>query len=239
MAQTRDSARHAGDASQPQYRPGTPENPLHVIATVPNLITACRLVLTIAFLFAYQHPDLGPMACALFILAASTDWLDGQVARRTHQVSVFGKRFDPVMDRVLIFSGVLALLGAGLVPWWVVAFLVARDVYLGIGGAILHKTAGIFIDVVFVGKTCTFVLMSGFAAVLLGLFPVGGAGIVESPLLPGWGAQGVSLGMWAIYAGVALSLATAVVYTVRGVRALRLHLLSRREAAHDRRGDEA
>lgn len=215
-------------ASSSQHQPGTPENPLHTIYTVPNLITACRLLLTVAFLIMYPHESLRTFACVIFILAASTDWLDGQVARRTHQVSVFGKRFDPVMDRVLIFSGVLALVISKLIPPWIVIFLICRDLYLGIGGLILKRVAGIFIDVVFIGKVCTFVLMSGFAVVLLGLFPVSGLGIVESPMLPGWGAAPVSLGMWAIYVGTVLSFITAIIYTVRGARALRLYRLAAR-----------
>lgn len=216
-------------SSASQHQLGTPENPLHTVKTVPNLITACRLVLTIAFLFMYPHEPLRVFACVIFILAASTDWLDGQVARRTHQVSVFGKRFDPVMDRVLIFSGVLALVLSDLIPLWVVVFLVGRDVYLGVGGFALRCVGRIYIDVVFIGKACTFVLMSGFAVVLLGLFPVPGLGLVESAALPGWGTSSVSLGMWAIYVGCVLSLITALIYTARGVRALRLYLLSRAE----------
>lgn len=203
------------------HQPGTPENPLHAIATIPNLITLCRLVLTIVFLVLYPIPELRLPAIVIFIIAASTDWLDGQVARRTHQVSVFGKRFDPVMDRVLIFSGVLALFLARLIPVWVAVFLVLRDVYLGLGGLFLMKTRGIMIDVAYIGKAATFVLMSGFAVVLLGIFEVPGLGLIESPALPGWGSQGVSLGMWAIYVGVILSFSTAVVYTGRGIRALR------------------
>ncbi|MBS5449740.1 MAG: CDP-alcohol phosphatidyltransferase family protein [Coriobacteriia bacterium] len=202
------------------HQPGTPENPLHTILTVPNVITLCRLFLTIVFLVLYPISELRTPAIVIFIIAASTDWLDGQVARRTHQVSVFGKRFDPVMDRVLIFSGVLALFIARLIPVWVAVFLVARDVYLAVGGLILRRARGIFIDVAYVGKAATFVLMSGFAVLLLGLFPVPGLGLVESAALPGWGSQEASLGIWGIYVGVALSFITAIVYTVRGARAL-------------------
>lgn len=201
--------------------PGTPENPLNTIATVPNLITLCRLILTITFLVLYPNERYRTVAVVIFIIAASTDWFDGQIARRFHQVSVFGKRFDPVMDRVLIFSGVAALVLGALVPLWVVVFLVARDVYLGIGGLILKRAFNVVLDVCYVGKTCTFVLMAGFAVVLLGLFAVPGLGIIESPMLPGWGQGSVSLGMWAIYAGCVLSLSAAIVYTVRAVRAMR------------------
>lgn len=202
------------------HQPGTPENPLHTIATVPNLITLCRLILTAVFLVMYPVAELRTLAIVTFIVAASTDWLDGQVARRTHQVSVFGKRFDPVMDRVLIFSGLLALFLARLVPVWVAVFLVARDVYLGLGGLYLMKGRNITIDVAYVGKAATFVLMSGFAVLLLGLFEVPGLGLLETPALPGWGSEPASLGIWAIYVGIVLSFITAIVYTIRGARAL-------------------
>lgn len=203
--------------------PGTPENPLHTIATIPNLITLCRLILTGVFLCMYPHEDLRTPAVAIFIVAACTDWFDGQIARRFRQVSVFGKRFDPVMDRVLIFSGVLALVMAHLIPLWVVAFLVARDAYLAVGGLILRKVCHVTIDVCYVGKACTFVLMAGFATVLCGLFPVRGLNLVNVSWLPGFGNTPASLGIWAIYAGCVLSLSAAVVYTVRGVRAMRNH----------------
>lgn len=203
--------------------PGTPENPLHTIATIPNLITLCRLILTGVFLVMYPHEDLRTPAVIIFIVAACTDWFDGQIARRFHQVSVFGKRFDPVMDRVLIFSGVLALVMAQLIPLWIVVFLVARDVYLALGGLILRKVCNVTIDVCYMGKACTFVLMAGFAVVLFGLFPVPGLHLVNLAWLPGFGDASVSLGMWAIYVGCLLSFSAAVVYTVRGARAMRDH----------------
>lgn len=227
MAQVNQSLHSSGAAvaaTSAQGLPGSPENPLHTIATVPNLITLCRLILTVVFLWMYPHENLRLPAAAIFVVAACTDWFDGQIARRFHQVSVFGKRFDPVMDRVLIFSGVVALVMARLIPLWVVAFLVLRDVYLAIGGLILRKVCGVTLDVCYVGKACTFVLMSGFATLLFGLFPVRGLGIVDASWLPGFGAHPVSLGMWLIYVGCLLSFSAATVYTARGVRAMRSYL---------------
>lgn len=207
-----------------QGLPGTPENPLHTVLTVPNFITLCRLILTGVFLWMYPHENLRFPATVIFVVAACTDWFDGQIARRFHQVSVFGKRFDPVMDRVLIFSGVLALVMARLIPLWVVVFLVLRDVYLAVGGLILRKVCDVTLDVCYVGKACTFVLMAGFAVVLFGLFPVKGLGLVDVPWLPGFGFGEVSFGMWLIYVGCVLSFSAAFVYTVRGVRAMRHYL---------------
>lgn len=203
------------------HMPGTPENPLHKIATVPNFITFLRLVLTIIFLVMYINDSLRVASIIIFIIAASTDWLDGQVARRTRQVSVFGKRFDPIMDRILIFSGVLAMIVGGKVPLWIVAFLLIRDLYLFIGGIILKLLTGTIINVVYVGKAATFALMSGFAIVLLDLFQVPGLGLLETAALPGWGSSSASLGIWAIYLGIILSFLAAVAYSARGVRVIK------------------
>ena len=201
--------------------PGTPENPLDTLFTVPNLITLCRLVLTAVFLLLFPNEEYRTVAIAIFIVASSTDWFDGQVARRFHQVSYFGKRFDPVMDRVLIFSGLTALAMGRLVPVWIVVYLVLRDVYLGIGGFFLGRRYSASIDVCYVGKTCTFVLMAGFAVVMLGLFPVPGINLFECSWLPGFGAASVSLGMWAIYAGCILSFSAASIYTAQALRIMR------------------
>ena len=203
-----------------EFPAGTPENPLNTIATLPNLITLLRLIFTISFVIMYCTERFRLVGIIFFILAASTDWLDGQVARRTHQVSNFGKRFDPVMDRVLIFSGVLSLLITQRVPVWVALFLIIRDLYLLTGALILRTQKNRMIDVVYVGKTCTFVLMTGFAVLLLDLFPVPGLGIFEASWLPGFGAQGTSFGIWLIYVGVILSFITACVYTVKGIKVL-------------------
>ena len=181
-----------------QGLPGTPENPLHTVLTVPNFITLCRLILTGVFLWMYPHENLRFPATVIFV--------------------------------VLIFSGVLALVMAHLIPLWVVVFLVLRDVYLAVGGLILRKVCDVTLDVCYVGKACTFVLMAGFAVVLFGLFPVKGLGLVDVPWLPGFGFGEVSFGMWLIYVGCVLSFSAAFVYTVRGVRAMRHYLEHRRLA---------
>ena len=131
----------------PTAEPGTPDNPLHTLATIPNLITLCRLVLTVCFLVLYPQEQYHTLAVVLFIIAACTDWIDGKLARRLKQVSLFGKRFDPVMDRVLIFSGVIALLVTSRIPAWTVCYLVTRDALLFVGGAVLMKTHGRIPDV--------------------------------------------------------------------------------------------
>lgn len=200
---------------------GTSENPSSQVFTLANLITFCRLGLTVAFLvlFAGGHHRTSALVC--YVVAASTDFLDGQIARRTQTVSWLGKIMDPVMDRVLLFTGVLGLLIVGDLPIWVPAFVVGRDLYLGVGGLILQHFRRRPIDVVYVGKAATALLMVGFCDLLLGLPVVDGLGLVNVPWLPGLNSQPAALGIFFVYAGVICSLVTAVVYTGKGIQVIR------------------
>lgn len=200
---------------------GTSENPSYQVFTLANLITFCRLGLTVAFLvlFAGGHHRTSALVC--YVVAASTDFLDGQIARRTQTVSWLGKIMDPVMDRVLLFTGVLGLLIVGDLPMWVPAFVIGRDLYLGVGGLILQHFRRRPIDVVYVGKAATALLMVGFCDLLLGLPVVDGLGLVNVPWLPGLNSQPAALGIFFVYAGVICSLVTAVVYTGKGIQVIR------------------
>lgn len=200
---------------------GTSGNPSTQILTVANLITFCRLGLTLAFLALYAAGTHRDAALVCYVVAAVTDFLDGQVARRTQTVSWLGKIMDPIMDRILLLTGVLGLLIAGELPLWVPVFVIGRDIYLALGGAILQRYRRRPLDVAYIGKAATALLMLGFCDLLLGLPVVSGLGVVEVPWLPGLGSEPVVLGTLIVYAGVLCSVATAVTYTVRAVRIIR------------------
>lgn len=200
---------------------GTSENPSSQVFTVANLITLCRFCLTIAFLalFAGGHHRTAALVC--YVVAVTTDFLDGQVARRTQTVSWLGKIMDPIMDRVLLFTGVLGLLIVGDLPLWVPVFVIGRDVYLGIGGLVLQHFRRRPIDVVYVGKAATALLMFGFCDLLLGVPVIEGLGLVDISWLPGLNAHAAALGIFFVYAGIVCSIITAFVYTAKGIQVIR------------------
>lgn len=88
---------------------------------LPNLLTMSRiafLFVIVALLYA-PFKGAGALAFVLFIIAAVTDWADGYMARKTGQISDFGKLMDALADKVLmvgIFVSLLAL--PGFLPWW-------------------------------------------------------------------------------------------------------------------------
>lgn len=190
------------------------------ILTVPNLISVIRLCLVPVFLVLLAHGyDL--MATFLFALAAGTDWVDGQVARRTGSVSKLGQLLDPAVDRILMIAGVAGLYFVGRLPLWIIVVVLARDLLLLAGGAYLLKRWRIRVAVVYPGKVATTLLFVGFAGLLLNFPLVGGAGLVDVPWLPGLNADACSWGIWFVYAGLALALATTAYYVASALRQMR------------------
>lgn len=192
----------------------------HDVYTLANIITVLRLML-VPFFFAVMITEKNDvLAFALFALAASTDWLDGQIARRTGTVTELGKAIDPIVDRLLIAAGVLGLYLDNRVPLWIVLFLIARDAYLLTGAGWLARERAGRLPVVYVGKVTTAVLLTGFSGLILNLPKMPGLGLVESTALPGFGSAPVAVWMWMMYVGVVLSAITAVVYTAQARNAL-------------------
>ena len=210
---------------------GTSENPSHEIWTLANFVTFCRLVFTVAFLvlFVQNDPQTRSLALWLYAIAACTDFLDGQIARRTQTVSWAGKVMDPVMDRVLLFTGVLGLMITGELPVWVAVFVVGRDAILAAGSMWLRMYQTRPLDVTYVGKAATALLMTGFVDLLFNVPVVPGLGIVGVAWLPGLNAQSCALGMFCVYVGVVCSAIAAVLYYYRGLR-IRRRVLNERAA---------
>jgi CDP-diacylglycerol--glycerol-3-phosphate 3-phosphatidyltransferase len=94
--------------------------------TVPNLLSAARLALAIVLFVAIEQ-GWHQAALALFLIAASTDWIDGWWARRFHQVSRLGRIFDPLVDKVIICGAYVLLAAAtetAIAPWMAVVVVV-------------------------------------------------------------------------------------------------------------------
>lgn len=193
-----------------------PEEVHHTVYSVANLITILRLLL-VPFFFAVLVSSQGERgrltAFLIYAVAASTDWIDGQIARRTHTVTQFGKIVDPLVDRLLLASGVVGLYLIDVLPPWVPLVLIARDVYL-LQGAYRLEHYHVILPVTRAGKLTTTVLLAGFSSLIAGWPELPGLGVLESSWLPGWGSQPAALGIWLAYAGIVLSVTAAAQYTV-------------------------
>lgn len=108
---------------------------------IPNKITISRIILIPLFLIFFLAPiDLGhffvldyqlPWAhfigALMFILAASTDWLDGYYARKYNLVTNFGKFLDPLADKLLLTAALIAMVELTFLPAWIAIVIISRE----------------------------------------------------------------------------------------------------------------
>ena len=140
------------------------------VITVPNVLSFIRLVAV--GLFGWLILDERDVA-AVILLAASgaTDWLDGFLARRLHQRSELGAKLDPITDRLYILTAMIALTVRGIMPWWLLAVLVGRDVMLVLLMPSLRRSGILALPVNLAGKAATMCLLLAMPLVLLAASP--------------------------------------------------------------------
>ena len=187
------------------------------IFTIPNVISFIRLCMVPVYMVLLLNGyDL--LATFMFALAAGTDWIDGQLARRTNCVSKLGQLLDPAVDRILMSCGVIGLMLVGRLPTWIVFVVLGRDLMLLVGGASLLKRSHERVAVLYPGKVATTFLFVGFAGLLLNMPLIGGLGWFEASWLPGFGSEACSWGIWFVYAGLLIGLFTTLYYVLAGYR---------------------
>ncbi|MEG0071029.1 MAG: CDP-alcohol phosphatidyltransferase family protein [Raoultibacter sp.] len=195
----------------------TEEIVIDKIFTIPNVISLIRLCLVPIYLVLLLEGH-NIMATFLFAVAAGTDFIDGQVARRTNTVSRLGQVLDPAIDRILMIAGVGGLLMVGRLPLWIVLVVLIRDLFLLVGGSYLIKRYSIRIPVVYSGKVATTFLFVGFAGMLLNWPLIPGFGWCTFSWLPGFNAAMVSWGIWFVYLGLILALVTTLHYVRAAIK---------------------
>lgn len=175
--------------------------------TIPNLMSFARLLGVPLFLWLLLVEHADGWAFLLLVLAGISDWLDGAVARATGQMSRLGELLDPLADRLYIAATIIGLALRGIIPWWLVVVLAARDVMLLGLLPFLRRRGLLALPVTLVGKAATFCLLWGFPFLLLSTLP-GAAGEWASALGWAFAAWGVGLYWWAgiSYLAIARSL---------------------------------
>lgn len=170
------------------------------ILTVPNALSFARIASIPLIAWAIVHRGTEAAGLVAFGLIASTDWIDGYIARRTHQVTEVGKILDPLADRLAIVAVLGALVVRGLFPVWAAAVIIVRDVALLLVGAIALWRRGIRIDVRRVGKAATLALMIAIPAIAWGQLDL-------------WAGAAASIVGWlAFAAGIVMSYVAAGLY---------------------------
>lgn len=192
-------------------------NRIFTVANVITMIRLCMAPISLGFLLVGNNV----VAITLFSISAITDFLDGQIARRTNTVTKLGQLLDPAVDRVLMLCGVIGLLAVGRLPVWVVVLVAIRDAFLLWGGSFLLREHGIRIPVIYAGKFGTTFLFVGIAFLMLNAPLVQGLGICSVGWLPGFNGEFCSIGIWFVYIGLCLGLFTTVYYILSALDKLK------------------
>ena len=188
------------DRSGPNPEQTRSDQPLRPL-TIPNAIGYMRLALIPVFLIVALSSSNGrsALAATLFAVIGWADYLDGFTARLTGQFSRLGALLDPIIDRLLVISGMVVAWDFRLLPRWALAVVVARELLM----LILSRYSlrrGIEIKINWAGR--------------LGVAPTMGA-----PFFAMVGVHWLALVM--LYVGLSLSLLASCLYVARGMRQVR------------------
>ncbi len=182
------------------------------VLTIPNALSAARLAGVPVFLWLVLGPRTATAdywAVALLIVAGATDWLDGKIARALNQQSRLGQVLDPAADRLYIAATVVALAIRGIIPWWLVGLLAAREVLMAVVLLVLRRHSYEALQVSFAGKTATLALLYAFPLLFLGSHT---ASYSEIARIVGW-----AFAIW----GSALYWVAALLYVEQARRLVR------------------
>lgn len=172
------------------------EAPQDRIFTVPNILSLARLVGVPLFLWLVLV-EADWWALGLLVFAGLSDWLDGKLARALDQTSRLGMVLDPAADRLYILATLIGLTIRDIIPVWLVALLVAREVaILPIAPIVRRLGYGGTLPVHFIGKAATMCLLYAFPLLLLGDHDGGAATAAK---IIGWAfaVWGTGLYWWA------------------------------------------
>jgi cardiolipin synthase len=137
------------------------------IWTLPNALSVLRLLGVPLFLWLLLGPEADGWAIAVLAVAGITDWADGKLAKWLNQYSRLGALLDPAADRLYIVCTLIALALREIVPVWLVALLVGRELVLGVALLVLRRYGYPPLQVHYLGKAATLLLLYAFPVLLI------------------------------------------------------------------------
>lgn len=166
------------------------------VLTVPNALSVARLLGVPLFLWLLLGPEWDVAAIVVLALAGISDYLDGKLARWLDQASRLGALLDPLADRLYIVSTLVAFVLRDVIPLWVAALIVGRDLVLAVCLLVLRRYGYPPLAVHYLGKAATFNLLYAFPLLLLA-DGEGTAAAVAAPIAYAFTVWGVALYLWA------------------------------------------
>ncbi len=166
------------------------------VLTVPNLLSVGRLFGVPLFLWLLLGPHADGWALIVLMVSGFTDWADGVLARRLHQTSSLGALLDPLADRLYILATLFGLVLRHIIPWWLAALIIGRDLVLLLTVPALRRRGLLAPPVHYLGKAATFNLLYAFPLLLLGSH-AGTLSEIAKPIAWAFTIWGTGLYLWA------------------------------------------
>jgi len=163
--------------------------------TVPNALSFLRLLGVPLFLWLLLGPRADGWALVVLMASGITDWLDGRLARALDQYSRLGELLDPLADRLYTVATLVAFLIRGIVPWWVLALIIGRDLVVSAALPLLRRKGYLAFPVLYIGKAATLNLLYAFPLLLLAQMDWPGADLAR-PFAYAFTAWGIALHLW-------------------------------------------
>lgn len=191
------------------------------VLNLPNLLTTARLVLAV-ILFVLLAFHFMRTSLVLFVIAASTDWLDGYLARKRGETTTLGRILDPFVDKVVVIGSFIFLMpdpDSGLAPW-MVTVIVARELLVtGLRSYLEGESVAFGAD--WMGKIKMVLQCVAIGSILFFLGVIRGptylwneyAGLVDE-----WGEQIKTAAVWV---AVIVTCLSGISYTWRAARLIR------------------
>jgi CDP-diacylglycerol--glycerol-3-phosphate 3-phosphatidyltransferase len=130
----------------------------HRIWTISNLLSVSRVLLLapLAYVLFSGIPFRQAWLAAIIVLAGLTDFFDGYLARKLHEVSEVGKIIDPLADKIAAGGAAILFVSVGLLPVWYLVVVIVRDVLILIGGIYIKAKKNIVTQSNWPGKVAVF-----------------------------------------------------------------------------------
>jgi CDP-diacylglycerol--glycerol-3-phosphate 3-phosphatidyltransferase len=179
------------------------------LTTLPNMLGLARIAATpiVVLLLLLPFPGAGLIGFAVYAVAATTDYLDGRIARARDQVSPLGVFLDLTADKVLVAGVLVAMVEVDLLPTWIVATLLIRELVVQ-GVRQVAASASVVIAARRLGKWKAFVTNVAIAVLLLAFDAQTGGPLgelVEAGLVQ-------TIGFWLAVLATALAVISGVAY---------------------------
>ena len=174
---------------------------------LPNKLTTARVIMIpffLVFLMTNFFEGSNYVALAIFIIASLTDMLDGKIARKYNLVTNFGKFMDPLADKLLVCSAMIAFIELGFMPAWIVIIIIAREFIIS-GFRLIAAEKNVVIAAGMSGKIKTTVQMI-MCCLLIARLPFGFMRYAEQVF---------------IYAALVLTVYSLIVYLVQNKNILK------------------